>query len=221
MKMKKMVGALALTAALAMGTMPAFASGPSATGSSEFDNTEAGSTDIKAEVKKDLNPAIKATVPLQVVVTFGNTGASDIVGPTSDAYKITNTGNGAIKVKDVEVAEMKTPFTSAAIYQSGSNWNTVSPDAQITTGNYLMFTYETAGNKTYLTNGHNLSQAKATGLGAIDGSVVTGAKDFTEETIAVGANLPITFAGKAYFTDTISSSDVSDTLCKVKYTISA
>ncbi len=217
MKMKKMVGALALTAALAMGTMPAFAA-PSATGSSEFDDSAAGSTDIKAEVTKELNQHIKATVPLQVVVTFGSQGASDILGPTSDMYKITNTGDQAIKVKDVELAEMNTTFTSDAIYQDGANWKN-SSDANITAGNYLMFTYKTAGNNNWLGVNHKLSQGNDSTRG--DKTYVPDAIAFNEETIAVGDSLGIEFAGKAYFVDQIAASDVADTLCKVKYTIGA
>lgn len=215
MKMKKMVGALALTAALAMGTAPAFAA-PGATGESAFDKTDKGSTDIKAEVQKSLDTQIQAKVPLQVVVTFGSTGASDILGPTADMYKITNTGEDAIAVENVEVTAPKSPFTSKAIYLDGSDWSTA--DGAITSGNYLMFTYKTAQNNTYLTPDHSLSLAKKVNDTAYAGP---DAANFTKETIAKGGSLGIDFAGKAYFTQTISASDVSDTLCQVKYTIGA
>lgn len=215
MKMKKMVGALALTAALAMGTAPAFAA-PGATGESAFDNTDKGSTDIKAEVQKSLNTQIQAKVPLQVVVTFGSTGASDILGPTADMYKITNTGEDTIAVENVEVTAPKAPFTSEAIYLDGSNWST--SEAAITSGNYLMFTYKTAQNNTYLTPDHSLASAKkATDILYAGSDAVT----FVKETIAKGDSLGIEFAGKAYFTGTIAASDVADTLCQVKYTIGA
>ena len=57
MKMKKMIGAFALTAALAMGTAPAFAA-QVGTDNDEFSDN--GSTEIKAKVD-NINPQVRAT----------------------------------------------------------------------------------------------------------------------------------------------------------------
>lgn len=116
MKAKKLLGSIALTAALAMGTMPAFASTTAPSdwltnvdqgigGAGVSDNTQlmnvnqtnasdpnskvgTGSTAVKASVfDADLN----VTVPLQLSVAFASTG-SELTTPSSGAYKITNNG---------------------------------------------------------------------------------------------------------------------------------
>lgn len=113
MKTTKLFGAVALTAALAMGTMPAFAVQTSSTVPSDWLNgtdngvggagvsqdtktmnvvndagnkVGTGSTAVKATVfDADLN----VTVPLQVSVTFASDGG-ELTCPSASAYKIYN-----------------------------------------------------------------------------------------------------------------------------------
>lgn len=217
MKIKKMVGAVALTAALAMGSVPAFAASVDDSTTNEFSDN--GSTEIKAKVD-NFNSNVRAKVPLKVVVVFGGTGASEITGPTASSYAIENIGDGPIKVTNAEITGMNSTFISEAIYEDSDVWYD-SNDDEITEGNYLMFTYETAGNKTYLTDGHKLSDAKAkAGKSPNDEAYVEGAKTFSAETLAAkGDKLEIQLGGKAFFKDTISNDQLTDTLCSIKYTI--
>ena len=223
MKMKKMVGAFALTAALAMGTAPAFAT----TGDdlSKFDKDSEGNTTIKAHVEKALDPQIQATVPLQLVVAFGSSGTTEIVAPSDGAYKITNTGEDAIQVVDVKLEAINsTTFiydgvnvTDGYIYNGGTS------TAADSTKNYLMFTYETAGNKAFLSPDHALSKSLAkAGPTNNDDYYLSGAKTFVKDKIQPQADLPITIGGTAYLTETpISLDETTDTLCKLIYTIEA
>lgn len=213
MKMKKMVGAFALTAALAMGTAPAFATVADDGSSNAFSDN--GSTEIKAKVDT-VDKQVRATVPLQVTVVFGATGASDITGPSSDAYAITNIGEGDIKVAEAEITDMHTTFTSGVVANDGTDWVDGNGD-RITSGDHIMFTYTTALNDAYLTTDHKLSASKK----MTDQVYYSSAKNFTAETIAVGEKLPITLAGKCFFTSTLSAGEQTDTLCKIKYTIAS
>lgn len=214
MKMKKMIGAFALTAALAMGTAPAFATVADDGSGNAF--SDSGSTEVKAKVDT-VNKQVRATVPLQITVVFGATGASDITGPSSASYCIKNIGEGDIQVAEAEVTEMHSTFSNEPIYLDGNDWLDANGDP-ITNKNAIMFTYTTALNETYLTDGHPLSQAKST---VADKQFVENAKRFQAETIAVGDSLPITLGGKCFFTDTLTAGEQTDTLCKIKYTIQA
>lgn len=217
MKMKKMVGALALTAALAMGTAPAFAAG------TETENafSDSGSTKVKAKVDT-VNKQVRATVPLQVTVVFGATGGGEITGPTADAYKVTNIGEGDIKLTNIELTNMHTTFTSSPIYFDGTDYMDLTGTAY-TTGNHIMFTVQTPnGNYAYVTTNHAANAQKAIGddktvIEGLDGT----AKKWTDEAIAVGADCPITLGGLHWFKDTLASGEMSDTLCNLKVTIAS
>lgn len=211
MKMKKMVGALALSAALAMGTAPAFAASVDDDGSTnEFSDN--GSTTIKAKVDV-VDTNVRATVPLQVTVVFGNDGYSDIMGPSADAYKVTNIGEGDIQVSAVEITDLNNFFTSASFQK------TATP-----TGKNLMFFYETQGNSTYLTTAHPAQSGKAT---TADKNIMQSygktakAWNAAADALGPGDELQIGLSGAAYFDEEISADDFSDTLCKIKYTIEA
>lgn len=212
MKMKKMIGAFALTAALAMGTAPAFAA---SVGTDNDEFSENGSTEIKAKID-NVNPQVRATVPLLVTVVFGSNGHSDIIGPNPSAYKITNVGTGNIQVTEAEITDMNEYFSSEPIYNDGSDWVDENGDAVST--NAIMLTYKTDGNNTYLTTNHPLSAAKST---VVDKQYVSDALKFTAEQLAPNDELGITLGGHACFPSAISMDGKSDTLCKIKYTIAA
>lgn len=226
MKMKKMVGALALSAALAMGTAPAFATVADDGSTNAFSDN--GSTEIKAKVDK-VDTAIRATVPLQVTVVFGSHEGSDILGPSASSYKITNIGTGDIKLTEAEITDMSSVFTSTPMHISGEHkyqTSTVDTDnggfiyTTPATGDHINFAFDAGTVKTYLTTGHKASQASATGT---DKRVRDDATAWPTEGIAIakGGDLPITLGGVAYFNSTLDSGELTDTLCKIKYTIAA
>lgn len=225
MKMKKMVGALALTAALAMGTAPAFAASASTPDPATDAFSENGSTEIKAKVD-NVNPAIRATVPLQVTVVFGSHEGSDIIGPNSSAYKITNVGTGNIKLTEAEITDMSSVFTSSALNMTeGANKYGVFNSSSFawekpTTGDHLNFSIAAGTFKNYLTTGHKASQA--TGAG-VETQIMTDATAWPAGGIQIntGADLPITLGGVAYFNSTFTQDNLTDTLCKIKYTIAS
>lgn len=218
MKMKKMVGALALSAALAMGTAPAFAASVDDDGTAnEFSDN--GSTTVKAKVDTVIEN-VRATVPLQVTVVFGSQGEVEIQGPSDKSYAITNVGTGPIYVANAEITDMNNFFASEA-WKSG-----VTPSDKA-----MMLFYSTDGDSgvdTYLTTGHNLLAAKTgnSGPGKTEKELLTtwgktavnyeGNEDIIP---ADNGKLHITLGGMAYFADQISADDFSDTLCKIKYTI--
>lgn len=213
MKMKKMVGALALTAALAMGTAPAFAT------STDTEFSDSGSTEVKAKVDT-VNKQVRASVPLQVGVVFGATGGGEITGPTAGAYKVTNIGEGDIKLTNIELTDMHTTFTSSPIYYDGTDYMDLSGNAY-TSGNHIMLTITTANNNAYLTESHPANAQKTLGDDKTAMENLGGAKKWADEPIAVGADLPITLGGLHWFKDTLTSGEMTDTLCNLKVTIAA
>ncbi len=100
MKTSKVFGAIALSAALVMGTVPAFAALPTVdeqkditnvksftqTGSSDLVYQGNGNTDIKASTYV---PQLNVTVPVRMEVALPAVNG-DIVFPTTDAYRIYN-----------------------------------------------------------------------------------------------------------------------------------
>ncbi len=98
MKLTKIVGAFALTAALAMGTVPAFASGATLEVGNDGVFTDAGndadgnpqakaSTTIKGTT---INSQIQATVPISLTVVVPSDGQGPILTPSPDKYVIKN-----------------------------------------------------------------------------------------------------------------------------------
>lgn len=223
MKMKKMIGAVALTAALAMGAVPAFATAPSGTvdteaGNDEFSDT--GATEIKAKVD-NYDPSVRATVPLKVVVVFGSEGGVDIMGPSSDAYQISNIGDGAIKLVEAELADFSTAFNSQTVWVNTSgNYVTgaTTNGTAITSGNALMLTLkDTEGQMgVYLTTSHKASQQTAT---TQERKIFPDAVAWAEPEIAAGDSMGLELSGHGYFNTKLDSGELTDALCKIKYTI--
>lgn len=213
MKMKKMVGAIALTAALAMGTAPAFAA------STDNEFSDSGSTEVKAKVDT-VNKQVRASVPLQVGVVFGATGGGEITGPTAGAYKVTNIGEGDIKLTNIELTNVHSTFTASPIYFDGTDYTDLE-GTPFTTGNHIMLTITTDTNNAYLTESHPANAQKALGDDKTAMENLGGAKKWTDESIAVGADLPITLGGLHWFKETLAAGDMTDTLCNLKVTIAA
>lgn len=209
MKMKKILGTAALTAALALGTTPAFAASVADDGSTNA-FSDSGSTEVKAKVDT-VNKQVRAQVPLSVTVVFAGHGASDIMGPSASSYKITNIGEGDIKITDAEISGVNELFDCSPIRLTDIEDESVE-------GDKMMFYYITKNNKTYLTSNHKLSQATT---GTTQTRYIAGAKGFTAEELAPGESLGIELGGKAYFNSTFTQDDLTDTLCTIKYTIAA
>ena len=208
--MKKMIGAFALTAALAMGTAPAFAASVS---SETEDFSDNGSTEVKAKVEKVVNPQMKATVPLQITVVFGAEGASDILGPSPTAYYIENTGEDDIKVVDAEITGLNSLFTNQAVQLNGQE------EAVVGTGNNLMFYLTTENNNCYLTAGHTAAQQTN---GSVQNKYFPASQPairWSDEELAFGDKMEITIGGKAYFNEKISQDKLTDAICSIMYTI--
>ena len=134
MKSTKMIGAFALTAALAMGTVPAFAatSAPLAendeyinasyTNTSNILEGSTGSATTEVEVFS-VNSQINATIPVKVVVVVPSIGG-DIVAPTAKAYQIKNLGDGDIEVtqaKETDGTDFKAAKEAAFAATSATN----------------------------------------------------------------------------------------------------
>lgn len=104
MKLTKMAGAFALTAAMAMAAVPAFAA-PEATNDDQFyptnpftDNEASQTTEVYAEL---INKYLDATIPTRVAIVIPGQGGT-ITAPSATAYKIhNNTTNNAIKLEQL------------------------------------------------------------------------------------------------------------------------
>lgn len=104
MKLTKMAGAFALTAAMAMAAVPAFAA-PAATNEDQFyptdpfnQNEASQTTEVYAEL---INKYLDATIPTRVAIVIPGQGGA-ITAPAKEAYKIhNNTTTNAIKLMDV------------------------------------------------------------------------------------------------------------------------
>lgn len=125
MKATKLLGSVALTAALAMGTVPAFASSNAPTDwmngtdqgiggagvsvnnkmitnlttdtTNNNHKTGNGSTAVKASV---FDADMQVTIPLQLSVAFASIG-SELTCPSDGAYNIINNGTKAVKITNI------------------------------------------------------------------------------------------------------------------------
>ena len=102
-KTKKMAAALALSAALAMGAVPAFAADASVgkTGSFADGNDNTGSASTALNVYATASQ-IQATIPVDITIVTPIEGGT-ITAPSADAYKIVNNNaTKALKVTKVQ-----------------------------------------------------------------------------------------------------------------------
>lgn len=124
MKATKLLGSVALTAALAMGTIPAFAQGTAPTdwepnvdagiGGANVSSTNkmitnltntndnkkqgTGSTAVKASV---FDADMQVTIPLQLSVAFASIG-SELTCPSPGTYQIINSGTKAVNITNIK-----------------------------------------------------------------------------------------------------------------------
>ncbi len=115
MKTSKMLGAVALTAALAMGTMPAFAAGltdpqdpnvppTQGVGADErvgniSDDKTMGTGDTTVWGKSYI-AQLNVTIPIEMGVALPSTDGA-IIFPKADAYRIKNNGSDSVKIVNV------------------------------------------------------------------------------------------------------------------------
>lgn len=217
MKMKKMIGAVALTAALAMGTAPAFAATASASDITAFDNTDKGSTEITAKVEKKLSEQVRAEIPLKVVVVLQAEGGGTIAAPSASSYGLTNKGTANIKLANVELEKgaTLTAFDFGTVRDESGSYVQQQYGSPITT-NTAMLTFAAGPINTYLSPSHSLSSATNT-----DKMVDSNFTDTKEATLTPTQTLPITLGGLTYFPTKIDSTHLTDTICTLKYTIAS
>ncbi len=144
MKATKLLGSVALTAALAMGTMPAFAqatttpdkwengvdqgiggAGVSSTNkmitnlTTDSTNTNhksgTGSTEVKASV---FDADMQVTIPLQLSVAFASIG-SELTCPTAGTYQIINKGKKAVKITNIKATSSYFTLDTETVVKAG------------------------------------------------------------------------------------------------------
>lgn len=124
MKLTKMAGAFALTAALAMTAVPAFAVA-SAENVDNFQDvnaiTSAATTKVYAQT---VNAALNATIPTKVAIVVPSSGAGEVTAPSSAVYKIVNKGTTPVFLKGIS--------SQAGIFKLSATDVTSGNDATLT-----------------------------------------------------------------------------------------
>lgn len=148
MKATKLLGSVALTAALAMGTVPAFAS---STAPTDWENgtdqgiggagvsvnnkmitnlTEdtvnnkkigTGSTAVKASV---FDADMQVTIPLQLSVAFASMG-SELTCPSDGAYSIINNGDNKVKITNIMTTSSQFTLDEVSVLEASDTPNSV------------------------------------------------------------------------------------------------
>lgn len=118
---KKMFAALALSATLAMGAVPAFADEPGGTsvsGEGNFaDNKNSATTTLS--IKTDASQ-ISAIIPVKMTIVAKAAGG-DITAPTAEAYKVTNNSSFDVYITSVKGTEKAAGWTLADSIANVSN----------------------------------------------------------------------------------------------------
>lgn len=119
MKKNTMIGTLALSAALAMGTaIPAFAAESVGEDLGDFTDANNSTTTVQLEA---VASQINATIPLNVTVVADIDGAEQMITPSQGAYKIVNKStSGKLFVTGVEATLSNT--------SSNVKWNAADSD---------------------------------------------------------------------------------------------
>lgn len=200
MKLTKMAGAFALTAAMAMAAVPAFAA-PGATNEDQFYPTEpfnanqaSQTTEVYAEL---INKYLDATIPTKVAIVIPGQGGA-ITAPSSTAYKIhNNTTTNAIKLISIN----SKPAAGGVFSLAASNTTSTQP----TNAHVFALTLNT-GSQTFDLDG----TPKTTG---------------SVPEIASNSDLPLQLAGNYYPKHTGSNPDVltaanlTSAVMEIEYTI--
>lgn len=222
MKTSKMLGAVALTAALAMGTMPAFAAAPkvaTAPGAvgddtlvsnvtkSDDGATNTGNADTTVWAQSYV-PQLNVTIPIEMGVAFPAANGK-IIFPSDTAYKIINNGENAVKVEEVK-ATQKGTFQLV---------NEITESTTPSTGMNAVFNITMKRTGVMETpipvNAMSGTTAQTTQLNwTIDGASGTGSS--TEQAV--------TFAGNAKYASSVDGSVFANDILEVallSYTVSA
>lgn len=204
MKMKKMVGALALTAALAMGTTPAFASG-TAVGNDQLFSQIGNAADNKAQGDTvvngmPINAQLIVSVPIDITVVVPTTGG-ELICPTSTAYRIQNRSNNSVFVIGAQLENGS--FTASADASTESAATTAGMTRYISlVGNGLSFGDKTATQTAMATTG-------------------TTPWEITAGTAATPTDYGITLSGTTndFSGMPLTSGTLTSNMCKIVYTI--
>lgn len=203
MKMKKMVGALALTAALAMGTTPAFATGTAVGNDALFsqlgnaaDNKATGNTIVNG---MPINAQLIVSVPIDITVVVPTTGG-DLICPTSTAYRIQNRSNNSVYVIGAQLDDGGFVAVDDA-KATGNDYATLTKRAITLKANGVSL-----GNKT------DGTAMKSTG---------TAPWEITAGSSATPTNLPIELAGytNEFPSAPLTSGTLTSNMCTIVYTI--
>lgn len=197
MKTSKMLGAVALTAALAMGTVPAFAAISYGEGTLSYDGTQTSVGDDKlvgnvnvtdgtasgdtAVYATSYVPQLNVTIPIEMGVAFP-ADSGNIIFPSDDAYQIKNnsTTNG-IKIASVEAKSTKSDFTL------DGNFTPAAPTATGINCAYSILAEPSAGTQIQLAESTGTAQA-------LTGWTISPAVSDT-----TASTLPVKFSGKATY----------------------
>lgn len=189
MKLTKMAGAFALTAAMAMTAVPAFA----AVGADNTENfKDSASNEATATTKvyaETINAQLNATIPTRVAIVMPSMAGGDITAPSSDVYKIINkTTSSPIYLKKVGSAS------------SGFQLASTTP----TTGlNNVLAMKLAAG-------------SFSTDLTGTDATVPSGTP---VSIAANGGELGLALSGKSYIGTALSASQLDSAIMTITYTI--
>lgn len=145
MKLTKIAGAFALTAAMAMAAVPAFADTTEATNEALFTesttNKATASTKVMASAT---NVNLTASIPTRVAVVIPSKGVGNVICPGSDVYKIVNKSTNKIYLNNVTGANGAFSLVTEATTQpQGSNIKNLAmkvtvngKDVQLSTAGY-------------------------------------------------------------------------------------
>lgn len=121
MKLTKIAGAFALTAAMAMAAVPAFADVVDATNEGLFSDSATNKATAQTKVyATPTNVDLSATIPTQVAVVIPGKGTGTITAPSATAYKIVNQSKGQIYLQYVAGTEGMFKLTNNADAQPTS-----------------------------------------------------------------------------------------------------
>lgn len=205
MKMKKMIGALALTAALAMGTTPAFAAGTSVGNDQLFaqignaaDNMAQGSTVVNGQA---INAQLIVTVPIELTVVVPTVGG-DLICPSSTAYRIQNQSNNSVFVIGAQINNENQWLAVEDAKASANDYSTTHKRAISLKANGLNLGHKTINDTAMKTEG-------AAPWEIMGGSAAT------------PTNYPITLEGYTndFTAAPLTSGTSTGAMCKIVYTI--
>lgn len=206
MKMKKMVGALALTAALAMGTTPAFASG-TAVGNDQLFSQLGNAADNKAQGNTvvngmPINAQLIVSVPIDITVVVPTTGG-ELICPSKTAYRIQNQSNNSVYVIGAQLENGSFKAVADASSEPALDSSSTAGDRAISLiGNGLSFGDKTTG-KTAMSN-----------TGTVPWEISAG-------TSATPTNYEIELSGctNVFAAQPLTSGSLTSNMCKIVYTI--